>query len=135
MHKLSAAIRKEILLLTRDLPGLLILFLMPLILIMIVTVAQENEGKDSRARKTDILFLDLSHSRLSEEISRSLSNSGIFRIINEYEHKPVTEQITTELIIKGEYEVAVRIGEKDSFPCGWAGLRGFTGGLRSKRGA
>ena len=84
MQKLLAALYKEILILYRDLPGLLILFLMPVILILIVTVAQENAMKWSKESKSEILFVDQSHSATSKAIGQSLDNSGFYTLIKEY---------------------------------------------------
>jgi len=42
MRKLWSVVLKECLLLFRDIPGLIILFLMPVLLIFVVTLAQEN---------------------------------------------------------------------------------------------
>ena len=43
MHKFLSAVRKEILFLLRDLPGLAILFLMPVLLVLVVTVGHRRE--------------------------------------------------------------------------------------------
>jgi len=51
MSKFFAAFRKEWILLIRDLPGLGILFVMPVLLILVVTLAQENALK-SQVEKT-----------------------------------------------------------------------------------
>jgi ABC-2 type transport system permease protein len=114
MQKLLAALYKEILILFRDLPGLLILFLMPVILILIVTVAQENAIKWSKESKTDILFLDLSHSATSRTISQSLGNSGFYTVITNHKTKFLTEDAVRQLIANGDYSVGIIIAPKDS---------------------
>jgi ABC-2 type transport system permease protein len=57
MRKLWFVLKKELLLLIRDVPGLIILFLMPVLLIFVVTLAQENALK-SQNTKTQVLFVD-----------------------------------------------------------------------------
>ena len=81
MAKLISAFKKELLLLIRDIPGLLILFLMPVVLVMIVTVAQQNAVKNSRESRTNVLFIDKAHSAASVSLERDLTNSGIFSLV------------------------------------------------------
>ncbi len=114
MQKLLAALYKEILILYRDLPGLVILFLMPAILILIVTVAQENAMKWSKESKSEILFLDQSHSVTSKAIGQSLDNSGFYTLVKEIKHKSLNEVTITELIAKSDYSIGIILAQKDS---------------------
>ncbi len=114
MQKLLAALYKEILILYRDLPGLLILFLMPVILILIVTVAQENAMKWSKESKSEILFVDQSHSATSKAIGQSLDNSGFYTLIKEYKHQSLNVDAVTKLIAEGDYSIGIIIARKDS---------------------
>jgi ABC-2 type transport system permease protein len=114
MQKLRAALYKEILVLYRDLPGLLILFLMPVILILIVTVAQENAMKWSKESKNNVLFIDQSNSPSSKAIAQSLANSGFYMLITEYQHQHLKEEMVTKLIAEGDYSFGIIIGQNDS---------------------
>lgn len=78
MHKLLSAIAKETRFLIRDLPGLAILFLMPLALVLVVTLAQEHAV--NRNRKTPLTVQDKSESPLSKRIMRDIDSSGMFEI-------------------------------------------------------
>ena len=78
MHKLFCAIGKETLFLVRDLPGLAILFLMPLILVFVVTLAQEYSINPSQ--KTSLLVIDESGSPLSHRIINDIDSSGLFNM-------------------------------------------------------
>ena len=114
MQKLLAALYKEILILYRDLPGLLILFFMPVILILIVTVAQENAMKWSKESKSEILFVDQSHSATSKAIGQSLDNCGFYTLIKEYKHQSLNADAVTKLIAEGDYSIGIIIAQKDS---------------------
>ena len=114
MQKLFAALYKEFLILSRDLPGLLILFLMPGILILIVTVAQENAMKWSKESKSDLLFVDRSNSATSKAIRQSLENSGFYNPITDYHQQSLNEETVTTLIAKGQYSIGIIIAPKDS---------------------
>lgn len=79
MRKILAALKKEWLILIRDIPGLGILFLMPVLLILVVTLAQENALK-SQVEKSTILIYSPSGSILGKQITIDIESSGMFRI-------------------------------------------------------
>jgi len=58
MRKILTATVKEFQLLVRDRAGLLVLFLMPAILVIVITLVQENVLELSGQRQTEILMLD-----------------------------------------------------------------------------
>ena len=58
MYKLFAAVKKELLLLRRDVAGLLVLFVMPAILVVVVTLVQENVSKTIGDSTLNVLLID-----------------------------------------------------------------------------
>ena len=58
MQPLLATLLKELRLLYRDRSGLLVLFVMPAVLVVVVSLVQENVLKATGAARMDILFLD-----------------------------------------------------------------------------
>jgi ABC-2 type transport system permease protein len=114
VSKLISAFKKEYLLLVRDIPGLLILFLMPVALVMIVTVAQQNAVKNSRESKTNVIFIDRAHSATSSALEQELINSGIFLLIKNKDGIVMDEKQAIDLIAKGENEIGLVLSEKDS---------------------
>ncbi|MCC7515944.1 MAG: ABC transporter permease [Pseudomonadales bacterium] len=68
MTALLATIKKELLLLTRDIHGLLLLFAMPVIFILIMSLALQNQFTDSNRKKIHILFDDQARSDASTRI-------------------------------------------------------------------
>jgi ABC-2 type transport system permease protein len=114
MYKLLSALRKETLLLIHDFPGLVILFIMPVLLILVVIVAQENAVKSSRESKTEILFVDNSHSKSAEKIKQSIENSGLFVLIKQHRKILVDGNRAMELISESIYPVGIILSGKDS---------------------
>jgi ABC-2 type transport system permease protein len=108
MHKLLSAVSKETLFLLRDLPGLAILFLMPLLLVLVVTLAQEHAV--NRADKTPLTIINQAGTPLSHRIVSDIDSSGLFvienqeskteyRIPNTEYRKPNTENRSTPLTL------------------------------------
>src|SRR5512138_1621088 len=112
-YKFRAGVKKEFLLLCRDLPGLAILFVMPLLLILVVTLAQETALKN-QSPATEILFLDRSHTAISESIASDLRSSGLFRVDAMYKGKPVDSLAIFSLTGSGTYSFAVIVGPSDT---------------------
>ncbi|MCX6248994.1 MAG: ABC transporter permease [Bacteroidetes bacterium] len=114
MHQLLSAFRKEFLILIRDIPGLAILFIMPVLLIMIVTLAQQNALKSSKEIKTDVLFVDQSHSAFSRILHQNLDSSGLYHLISLRQGIPVNEPVARKMIGEGEFSVGIVVAAKDT---------------------
>ena len=114
MHKLLSALRKEFLILIRDIPGLAILFIMPVLLILVVTVAQNNALKSSKESKTDILFIDLAHSSFSRLLQQNLDSSGLYRLITQRNSLRLDDKIAEQMIGDGDFPIGIFIGPKDT---------------------
>lgn len=79
MQKLLASLQKEWLILVRDIPGLGILFLMPVLLILVVTLAQENALKN-QIEKSLVLVVSKPGSALGMQIAGDIKASGMFSL-------------------------------------------------------
>ncbi len=106
MHKLWASTYKEFLLLTRDLGGLAVLFLMPLLLVITITVIQDNTFKSIQAAKIPVLLLDKDKGSVAQNIRENLAASELFELVNND-----NEQEVQELVRKGTYKMAIVIPE------------------------
>jgi len=109
MHKLLMSAYKEMLLLLRDLGGLAILFVMPLVLIITVTLIQDSSFKIVNNVKIPILFVDNDKGDLSKTIRDNLQESTLFEIVTQKNKIDLTEDITKKAVLKGEYQLAVII--------------------------
>ncbi len=104
-------IKKEITLIIRDLGGLIVLFLMPLLLILIVTFVQDGAYKAISKEKTSILLVDNDKGEISHKIKEILNNSDIFNIVTQQNNQPINEVQAQQKVLKGEYLMAIIIPE------------------------
>lgn len=102
MHKLWVSAKKEFWLLTRDLGGLAVLFLMPLLLVVTITLIQDNTFKTIQENKIPILLVDLDQGTVSEQVNTNLKESSLFEIIKED-----SEKNAQDLVQKGDYQLAI----------------------------
>jgi len=113
VNKLFFSAKKEVLLIVRDVPGLLILFLMPVMLMTVVILAQEYTLK-SQMGKTRLLFINESHSGFAASVRENLVSSGFFETDTLAQGSLITKEIATELIKTGKYSAGLYIGPGDS---------------------
>ena len=106
MHKLWASTYKEFLLLTRDIGGIAILFVMPLVLIITITLIQDSTFKSVTETKIPILIVDNDKGAISDTIYNSLQNSNAFEVTQKE-----TENEAKDLVFKGNYQLAIIIPE------------------------
>ena len=114
MHRLLPAFIKEFLILIRDIPGLAILFLMPVLLIIIVTLAQQNALKSSKESKTEVLFIDHARSHFSRLLKQNLDSSGLYILISNQTKVHVSDEIARKQIGDGDYPVGIAISANDT---------------------
>lgn len=105
-------IKKEITLITRDTGGLVILFLMPLLLILIVTFVQDGTYRNFSKEKITILLIDNDKDEISQKIKEHLDSSALFNIVSGKEGKPFTEEMARRLVLQGKYVMAIVVPEK-----------------------
>ena len=104
MHKLIASTYKEFLLLTRDIGGLAILFLMPILLVITITTIQDGTFKIIKETKIPILWVDQDQGEISKTIYDGLANSKTLELIEQ-----TSETNAKELVFKGDYQLAIII--------------------------
>lgn len=103
---------KEFLLLKRDLGGLIILFIMPLVLVITVTLIQDSTFKTVSDNKIQILLVDNDKGSVSKTVFDNLEKSQLFSVVTQIDHKPITEEIAREAVYKGKFQLAIVIPEK-----------------------
>lgn len=106
MHKLWASTYKEFLLLTRDIGGLAILFLMPILLVITITTIQDGTFKIIKETKIPVLWVDQDQGEIAKTIYDGLANSQTLELI-----KNTSETDAKELVFKGNYQLAIVIPE------------------------
>lgn len=109
MYKLLQSTYKEFLLLKRDIGGLVILFVMPLVLVITVTLIQESTSQHIFNSKIKILLIDNDVDDLSHTIISNLNDSNSFEIITKIDGKLITEEQVNNLILNSKYKLAIII--------------------------
>ncbi|HEX9980513.1 MAG TPA: ABC transporter permease [Flavobacterium sp.] len=104
------SVLKEFLLLKRDLGGVIILFVMPLILIITVTLIQDNAFKSVQS-KIPVLVVNNDKGEVSAKVFDNLNGSEAFLVVTNFDGKPLTEAQARESVLKGDYQLAIVIPE------------------------
>ncbi len=111
MHKVWASIKKETLLLVRDLGALIILFVMPLALIVTITLIQQDSFKALSDSRIQVLLIDLDGGTVAKSIKKNLDESGSFDVISTLEGQGLTEEKARSEVFAGNYPMAVVVPE------------------------
>ena len=102
------SIKKEALLLLRDVGALIILFAMPLLLVVTITLLQDGAFKNISEQKTAVLLVDNDGGEIAKNISKSLDGSA-FQMVKTLDGKPIGESMAREQVLKGNYLLAIVI--------------------------
>ena len=106
LYKLWRSFIKEIQLLKRDSGGIVIIFLMPLLLIITITLIQDSTFKNLEGSKIPIIFIDNDKSEVSKVITQELKDSKTFELVTDY-----NEKSAQEAVFGGDYQMAIVIPE------------------------
>jgi ABC-2 type transport system permease protein len=104
---LSACIRKELLLLGRDLHGLALLFLMPLAFVLIMSLALQNQFSEHSGTRLKVLVLDADRSDASRGVLATLSGATAFQFVLPSESPDAVT--LDEHLRHGDYAFAIQI--------------------------
>lgn len=109
LYKIWMSIVKEFLLLKRDLGGLIILFIMPLVLVITVTLIQDSTFKTVSDSKIPILLVDNDKGSVSKTVFDNLEKSNLFSVVTQIDNKTITEDVARENVYKGKFQLAIVI--------------------------
>ena len=112
MQRLFSSIYKEFLVLIRDKAGLAILFIMPLVLILIMTVIQDATFRTVKEVNISMILVNNDKDSLGEAISEGLYTSEFFQIVEEIDGEKITTEMAKELVAKGDYKLGIIIPER-----------------------
>lgn len=108
--KLLYSILKEYKVLTRDRAGLAITFIMPTVLILIMTLIQDSTFKSVNESSVPLLFVDRDHDSLSQTLQKYITNSKFFAITE----KQLTNEEVKKEIARGHYFIGIIVPENTS---------------------
>ncbi|MEI6489479.1 MAG: ABC transporter permease [Bacteroidota bacterium] len=105
--KLFAAIKKEVLILLRDRVGLAILFIMPMVLIFVMTLIQDSAFKSLNEKGIPILFVDDDKDSLGIAIGQGLKHSELCSFHDSINGKPASADEVKKAVADGGFLVGV----------------------------
>ena len=108
-NKLWATIKKETLILIRDKIGLSILFIMPMILIIVMTLIQESAFKTINEKGIPIVLVNDDQDTLGLTIYKGLKNSSLCFLTDSINGKPATSESARAAVAKGQFLIGIVI--------------------------
>lgn len=109
MRKLIAAMKKELLLLIRDKIGLAILFIMPMLLIFVMTLIQDTAFRTLNEKGIPLLVVNEDQDTLGFRIENALKNSDLVTFSNSIDGKKATRKELYKAVKEGRYLVGIII--------------------------
>ena len=109
MYKFAAVVLHEWLLLWRDKIGLLVLFVMPSVLVLVITLVQENVLKTAGNSGFRILFIDQDRQLLGSEIEKKLRATESLMLMTPQEGHQPNRATAKQAVLRGEYQAAIVI--------------------------
>ncbi len=120
MYKLRIAIKKELLILANDKAGLALMFLMPLLLVFIITIVQDSAFKIVNENKIPILLVNQDSGEASEQLIEMMQSAKLFSIVQdnkvETDNIPQVlhdEKYLTSLVIPANF--STQLSQKAAF--------------------
>lgn len=103
------ALKKELLLLLRDPAGLAILFVLPGVMVFLVTYIQDTAFDNFIETKMPLLIADEDADSLGSKIVRGFRRADVFEIVTEADGKPLTKDDIYTKVAAGEYQIGIYI--------------------------
>lgn len=100
---------KEVLLLLRDWGGLAILFFMPSVLIITITLIQESTFKAVGESTLPIVLVDEDQGEIGKLVAKNLAEAPNVQLITEIAGQPIDDNRARDLVSGGEYQIALVI--------------------------
>lgn len=109
MDRMLASVMKEWRLLTRDRAGLLMLFLMPSLLVIVVSVVQMNVLKTMGDDPVAMLWVDRDQGDIARMLRDGLETAAGVIPMDQWQGRPLDEATALERVSEGDYQVCLVI--------------------------
>jgi ABC-2 type transport system permease protein len=107
MYKLGATIKKEMLILIRDKIGLSILFIMPIVLIFVMTLIQDSAFKTINEKGIPIVLVNNDKDSLGNAIHRGLKTSTLVDLTDKIDGKLATPESLKKAVAEGKFILGI----------------------------
>lgn len=108
MHLLTN-INKELVLLSRDRAGLLVLFVMPVLLVLVLTLVQDNVFRATGETATRALFVNLDEGTLGAELGAGLVATGVLELVEAVAGEKIDPETARQTVFRGDYQFAILV--------------------------
>jgi ABC-2 type transport system permease protein len=109
MNKLLAIIKKETLILLRDKIGLSILFIMPIVLIFVMTLIQDSTFKTINEKGIPIVLVNNDRDSLGNSIYKGLKSSALCTLSDSIDGKLATQEAVRNAVADGKFIIGIVI--------------------------
>jgi ABC-2 type transport system permease protein len=109
MYKLGAVIKKEYLILLRDKIGLSILFIMPVILIFVMTLIQDSAFKTINEKGIPIVLVNNDKDSLGNAVYRGLKSSTLVELTDKIDGNPANPKSIEQAVSEGKFILGIVI--------------------------
>lgn len=107
LYKLGMAIRKELLLQSRDIGGLIILFVMPMVLLVTITMVQKGSFDSITGTRIPMLLVDNDLGEIAETVRKELGGTGNFEVVERVNGIAFSEIEAKDAVFRGDYQLAI----------------------------
>ncbi|SKB86179.1 ABC-2 type transport system permease protein [Sphingobacterium nematocida] len=101
------AIRKELLLQSRDIGGLIILFVMPMVLLVTITMVQKGSFDSITGTRIPVLLVDNDLGEIAETVRKELGGTGNFEVVERVNGIAFSEIEAKDAVFRGDYQLAI----------------------------
>ena len=109
MRKLFFSVIKEFQLLKRDKAALATLFVMPVLLVFVITLLQDAPIRQFQRTKIPIIFINEDKGELAQSIEEGLEKADYFELDSLYAEKHISDAEAHKLVVAGKFKVYIRI--------------------------
>ncbi|BCR03207.1 ABC transporter [Desulfuromonas versatilis] len=111
MRQFWATYCKDLLVLGRDRAGLLVLFFMPAVLVLVVSLVQNNVLETTGASGLQVLFVDEDGSALTERLRQRLGAIEALQLVQSVDTQPLSEAAARQLVDEGDFQFGILVPE------------------------
>ena len=109
MLRLLTTLHKELLLLRRDWVGLLVLFVMPSVLVIVITLVQDNAMRALGQGTTKIVLVNDDGEAVGRRIETALEGAGGIELVKTERERPANRSNALAAVTRGDFQVGLII--------------------------
>ncbi|MFH1121860.1 MAG: ABC transporter permease [Bacteroidota bacterium] len=111
LRKFYISVQKEALLLIRDIEGIVLIFLMPLILVLVVTMLQHRTFQNLAEVRIPVVVLNYDNDSLGNAFTKGISDTDVFEVTGIMGKDSTQLQKARQDVAEGKYQIGVVIPE------------------------